>query len=39
MTSTDAQVRLLMKERNEGRSQEQAAVKAGQKYGLCKRKG
>ena len=31
MTSTDAQVRLLMKERNKGRSQEQAAVKANLK--------
>lgn len=31
MTSTDAQVRLLMKERTKGRSQEQAAVKANLK--------
>ncbi len=31
MTSTDAQVRLLMRERNKGRSQEQAAVKANLK--------
>ncbi len=31
MTSTDAQVRLLMKERNKGRSQEQAAIKANLK--------
>ena len=28
MTATDAQVRLIMKERNKGKSQEQAAVKA-----------
>ena len=28
MTATDAQVRLLMKERNKGKTQEQAAVKA-----------
>ncbi len=28
MTATDAQVRLLMKERNQGKTQEQAAVKA-----------
>jgi hypothetical protein len=28
MTATDAQVRLIMKERREGKSQEQAAVKA-----------
>ena len=31
MTSTDAQVRLLMRERTKGRSQEQAAVKANLK--------
>jgi len=28
MTATDAQVRLIMKERSKGRTQEQAAVKA-----------
>ena len=28
MTVTDAQVRLIMKERNNGKTQEQAAVKA-----------
>ncbi|MBT7075318.1 MAG: IS21 family transposase, partial [Anaerolineae bacterium] len=28
MTATDAQVRLLMKERNKGKTQEQAAAKA-----------
>lgn len=28
MTATDAQVRLIMKERREGKTQEQAAVKA-----------
>jgi len=28
MTCTDAQVRLIMRERNRGRTQEQAAVKA-----------
>jgi len=28
MTSTDAQVRIVMKERNKGRTQEQAAAKA-----------
>lgn len=31
MTSTDAQVRLMMRERSQGRSQEQAAVKANLK--------
>jgi hypothetical protein len=31
MTSTDAQVRLIMRERSQGRSQEQAAVKANLK--------
>ena len=31
MTCTDAQVRLIMKERTKGRSQEQAAVKANVK--------
>jgi len=31
MTCTDAQVRLIMRERNQGRSQEQAAVKANLK--------
>jgi hypothetical protein len=31
MTSTDAQVRLLMRERTKGRSQQQAAVKANLK--------
>ena len=31
MTCTDAQVRLIMRERSQGRSQEQAAVKANLK--------
>src|SRR5512137_2360359 len=31
MTCTDAQVRLIMRERNQGRSQQQAAVKANLK--------
>ena len=31
MTVTDAQVRLIMKERNKGKTQEQAAVKANVK--------